>query len=108
MATGTEVTYETRTIRAVRGMEPRTIKKWEADGWELVSQSPGKVQTELTFRRPKPKSRRLLWIIGGGVLVLEDIDLWSAPLTEMNDEMGGFFMMQMSRGAREAMNLIRS
>jgi hypothetical protein len=70
MTTGTEVTYETRTIRAVRGMESRTIKKWEADGWELVSQSPGKVQTELTFRRPKPKSRRLLWVIGGGVLVL--------------------------------------
>ncbi|MBM7280651.1 DUF4839 domain-containing protein [Gordonia rubripertincta] len=65
-----EVTYETKTIRAVRGMESRTIRKWEADGWEFVSQSPGKVQAEITFRRPKPKSRRLLWIVGGAVLVL--------------------------------------
>lgn len=70
MTTDTEVTYETRTVRAVRGMESRTIKKWEGDGWELVSQTPGKVQTEITFRRPKPKSRRLLWLIGGGVFVL--------------------------------------
>ncbi|WP_196222063.1 DUF4839 domain-containing protein [Gordonia sp. 135] len=70
MATDTGVTYETKTIRAVRGMESRTIKKWEADGWEFVSQSPGKVQVEITFRRPRPKSGRLLWIIGGGVVVL--------------------------------------
>lgn len=70
MTTDTEVTYETKTVRAIRGMESRTIKKWEDDGWELVSQAPGKVQTEITFRRPKPKSRLLLWIIGGGVLVL--------------------------------------
>ncbi|WP_280461955.1 DUF4839 domain-containing protein, partial [Nocardia carnea] len=61
---------ETKTIRAVRGMESRIVKKWEADGWELVSQSPGMVQVEITFRRPRPKSRRLLWIIGGGVVVL--------------------------------------
>lgn len=70
MTTDTGVTYETRTIRAVRGMESRTIKKWEADGWEFVSQSPGKLQVEITFRRPQPKSRRLLWIIGGVVVVL--------------------------------------
>ena len=70
MTTDTEVAYETRTVRAIRGMESRTIKKWEDDGWELVSQVPGKVQTEITFRRPKPKSRRLLWLIGGGVFVL--------------------------------------
>lgn len=70
MTTDASVTYETTTIRAVRGMESRTIKKWEADGWEFVSQSPGKVQVEITFRRPRPKSRRLLWIVGGAVLVL--------------------------------------
>lgn len=28
------------------------------------------MQTEITFRRPKPKSRRLLWLIGGRVFVL--------------------------------------
>lgn len=70
MTTDTEVTYETRTVRTVRGMESRTIKKWEADGWEFVSQAPGKLQVELTFRRPQSKSRRLLWIVGGGVVAL--------------------------------------
>ncbi len=45
---------------------------------------------------------------GGGVLVLEDIDLWGSPLTEMSEEMGGFLMMQLSRGAREAINMISS
>ncbi|CAM2778253.1 DUF4839 domain-containing protein [Prescottella defluvii] len=73
MTTDTEVRYETRTVRAIRGMESRTIKKWEDDGWEFVSQAPGKVQTEITFRRPKPKSRQLLWIVGGGVFVLATI-----------------------------------
>lgn len=70
MASGTEVKYVTTTSRVVRGMEARTIKKWEADGWELVSQTPGKIRSEITFRRPKPKSRPLPWIIGGGAFVV--------------------------------------
>lgn len=70
MTSDAEVTYETKTVRAVRGLESRTIKKWEADGWEFVSQSPGKVQAEITLRRPQPKSRRLLWVLGGAVSVL--------------------------------------
>ena len=44
----------------------------------------------------------------GGVLVLEDLDLWSAPSTEVADDVGGFFMMQLSRGAHEAINMVRS
>lgn len=44
---------------------------------------------------------------GGGVLVLEDIDLWGAPLAESADDMTGFIMAAMSRGAREAVGLIR-
>lgn len=59
-------TFETKTVRAVRGLESRTISKWEKEGWELVSQSAGKLQTELLFRRPKPKSRALLYGIAGG------------------------------------------
>lgn len=43
----------------------------------------------------------------GGVLVLEDIDLWGAPVVEMADGLEGFLMASMSRGAREAVNLIR-
>jgi hypothetical protein len=66
-----EVTYETKSVRAIRGMESRTVAKWAAEGWELVSQTPGKLQTELILRRPKPKSRRLLWaLVGGGVAVI--------------------------------------
>lgn len=44
---------------------------------------------------------------GGGVLVLEDIDLWGSPVAEAADGMEGFIMAAMSRGAREAVNLIR-
>lgn len=44
----------------------------------------------------------------GGVLVLEDIDLWGAPIAEAADDMvSSFIMAAMSRGAREAVNLIR-
>lgn len=43
----------------------------------------------------------------GGVLVLEDLDMWYAPDMEMNDE-SGFFMLQLTRGAREAVDLIQN
>ena len=45
---------------------------------------------------------------GGGILVLEDIDLWGAPLLDTGEEAPNFLMMQLSRGAREAINLVRS
>lgn len=45
---------------------------------------------------------------GAGVLILEDIDLWIAPMADMGDDMGGFMFASLSRGAREAINLIRS
>lgn len=85
MTTDTDVTYETKTVRAVRGMESRTIKKWETQGWEVVSQSPGTVQTEITFRRPKPKTPRLVWIAGGGVAVLAVAALAVGAIGERND-----------------------
>lgn len=44
----------------------------------------------------------------GGVLVLEDIDSWSAPGADMSDENGSFLMMSLTRGAREAVALVRS
>ena len=68
--TDTEVTYEKRSIRAIRGMESRTVKKWESDGWEVISQTPGKLRTEFTFRRPKPKTRWILWAVGGAALAI--------------------------------------
>ncbi|MCI2242180.1 ribonucleotide reductase subunit alpha [Adlercreutzia faecimuris] len=45
---------------------------------------------------------------GGGVLVLEDVDLWGAPLADFSEEADSLLMMQLSRGAREALALIRS
>ncbi len=46
---------------------------------------------------------------GEGVLMLEDLDLWVSPLAEYsNDDFGGFLMASLSRGAREAIALIRS
>lgn len=46
----------------------------------------------------------------GGVLVLENIDLWTPPALDAQDEhgKGGFLAAQLSRGAREAINLIRA
>lgn len=70
MADG-DVRYEFNDVRALRGTEARAIAKWQQDGWELHSQSPGRLQTKLTFRRPKPKTPwRLLAGLGAFVLVL--------------------------------------
>lgn len=46
---------------------------------------------------------------GAGVLMLEDLDLWVSPLAEYaSDDFGGLLMASLSRGAREAISLIRS
>ena len=46
------------------------MSKWEKEGWEVVSQSQGKLQTKITIRRPKPKTPWRLVAIGGGVLAV--------------------------------------
>lgn len=46
--------------------------------------------------------------VGGAAVILEDIDLWSAPFGDTGDDFGGFLMAQLSRGAREAIGLIRA
>lgn len=48
--------YEFASTWALRGTEGRTVAKWLKDGWELHTQSPGTLRTELTFRRVKPKN----------------------------------------------------
>lgn len=45
---------------------------------------------------------------GPGVLMLEDLDLWEAPVVDADDDLDGFVYATLSRGAREAINLIRS
>ncbi|WCD91467.1 DUF4839 domain-containing protein [Microbacterium sp. nov. GSS16] len=64
------VKYETRSVQTVRGTEKLMISKWEGDGWEYVTQKPGKLRTELVFRRPKPKTPWKMYAILGGVLVI--------------------------------------
>lgn len=63
--------YDMMTVRSIRGLEARTIAKWEDDGWELVSQEPAKLQTQLHFRRPKsPFPWKVMAIVGGVLAVL--------------------------------------
>jgi len=45
---------------------------------------------------------------GKGVLILEDLDLWDLPPIEQHEGANGFLQAQLSRGAREAINLIHS
>lgn len=46
---------------------------------------------------------------GRGALLLEDIDLWEFPQPqEPEDGLSAFMIAQMSRGAREAVNLVRT
>lgn len=70
MTTKPDVKYETRSVKAVRGLEPRTRAKLEQEGWEFVSQEKGTVRTEMTFRRPKPAVPWKMIGIGGGVFAL--------------------------------------
>lgn len=62
------VTYETQTVKCLRGLESRTVKKWEDAGWEIVSHKQGALQSEIQIRRPKPKTPWKLYAIVGGVV----------------------------------------
>lgn len=59
-----DLKFETKTVRAIRGTESRTIAKWEQEGWEVVGQSTGRLNSEITLRRPQPKKN---WLLIGGV-----------------------------------------
>lgn len=67
-----DLQYEFKEVRAIRGTEGRATRKWQESGWELVTQEPGRLlQSNLTFRRPKPKTPwRLMAVLGGAVLLL--------------------------------------
>lgn len=46
---------------------------------------------------------------GPGVVLLEDLDTWVSPLSEPStDDLNGLIMVNLSRGAREAVNVIRA
>ena len=50
------VKYEYKSVQALRGKEDSAKAKWQNQGWEFVSESRGKLRTELNFRRVKPKT----------------------------------------------------
>lgn len=59
-------------------------------------------------RQPKLNAARNAFE-GPGVLMLEDLDMWISPMVETSgDDFGGFIMASLSRGAREAISLVRS
>ena len=56
------VQYEFKLVKALRGRESSAKAKWQRQGWELVSENPGALRTELNFRRAKPKmSATISW-----------------------------------------------
>ncbi len=83
--------FENKIVQAVRGTEGRTIAKWQAAGWQLVSRDQGTFRTALTFRRPRPKRSLataaafaflLLVAVGGltlGLIFGDDEDTTAAP-----------------------------
>ena len=78
--------YESKTVKAIRGMEARTVAKWTDDGWELVSQTPGKISSELSFRRAKRKLSRSV-IAGAAVTaVLVVVAITIGVITERDDK----------------------
>jgi hypothetical protein len=62
--------YEYKSVRTMRGRETRTLAKWQNEGWELVTQSQGRLRTKMTFRRVKPKTRRRIVAVSGGLIML--------------------------------------
>ncbi|MCX6946366.1 MAG: DUF4839 domain-containing protein [Verrucomicrobia bacterium] len=78
----TEIKYSTSEARCVRGLEKRTIDKWEANGWEFVSEVKGKVQTTITFRKPKEKLQMKTLIIGTSLVVVIASIIAIGSLTE--------------------------
>src|SRR4051812_5783671 len=51
-----DVQYEFKSAQALRGREGSAKAKWQDRGWEFVSESRGKLRTELNFRRVKQKT----------------------------------------------------
>ena len=64
------VRYELKTVKAVRGLEARSVSKWHKEGWELVDQSAGTLHTTLEFRRRKPPLPVRQIVLGGAAALV--------------------------------------
>jgi len=80
--------YDFKSARTIRGRQARTIAKWQSHGWELVAQSQGRLGTEITFRRVKPKTRRRMVAVSGGLILLLVITCIVAGLTHVPSRVG--------------------
>ena len=78
-----EVKYENKTVTTVRGMEARSVAKWEKEHWELISQNPAKLmRTTLIFRRPKKPVPKWVWAVVAAAVVIPLIGLTAAAILE--------------------------
>lgn len=77
--------YESKSARTIRGRQASAIAKWQHDGWELVTQSQGRLRTKMTFRRVKPKTRRRIVAVSGGLIMLLVITGSVAGMTPDSD-----------------------
>lgn len=50
---GARQRYEEKTVRVIRGREQSAIEKAQLEGWEVVRQDTGKLQSTLVLRRPR-------------------------------------------------------
>src|SRR5262249_40529085 len=50
------VQHEFKIVQVLRGRESSAKAKWQAQGWDFVSENRGMLRTELNFRRGKPKT----------------------------------------------------
>lgn len=65
------IKYETKTVTTVRGLEDRSISKAEAEGWEVLSQTPAKLmRTTIAFRRPKKGMKKSTMLAIGALVVI--------------------------------------
>ncbi len=80
-----DVQYESKSVKAIRGMEARTVAKWTADGWELASQTPGAISSELSFRRVKRKVSRAVGAAAAGMVVLVVVAITIGVIIERNE-----------------------
>ena len=80
-----DVHYESKTVKAIRGMEARTVAKWAADGWELAGQVPGTISSDLSFRRVKRKLSRAVVAAAASIAALVVVAMTIGVITERND-----------------------
>ena len=83
-----DVRYEVKSVKAMRGTESRSIAKWQAQGWELVSQDSATLHTTLNFRKVKPPLPMRKIVIGGLVLAALFAVLGVMAALEDNSEKG--------------------